>query len=215
MAIHQLEIGNMRNFIYLVESRGQAVVVDPQRDLTPWIKILEERGAKLVGCLLTHSHWDHVAGVAETVRRFNVPVWVHASDEHRLSKEPPLVLRSVHHLDPKVPIMVGGYMIEAIHTPGHSAGEVCLLVKEPGSESPAALLTGDTVFVGDVGRCDLETGDVAQMFETLQRLKQLPDDTIVYPGHNYGRTPTSTVGREKTESAAWRCSSVKELDALP
>lgn len=215
MAIHQFEIGNARNFIYLVESQGQAIVVDPQRDLQPWVKVLDERGAKLVGCVLTHTHWDHIAGVADTARRFNVPVWVHPRDEHRLSKEPPHVMRVVRHLDPAVPLKVGAYAIETIHAPGHSAGEVCLLVKEIGATGPASLLTGDTVFVGDVGRCDLETGDVIDMFNTLQILKKLPDDTVIYPGHNYGRTPTSTVGREKAESAAWKCATVEELDALP
>ncbi len=215
MAIHQFEIGNHRNFIYLVESHGQAVVVDPQRDLLPWVKVLEERQLKLVGCIVTHTHWDHVAGVAETVRRFNVPLWVHKLDEHRLRSEPDHVVRAARHLNPEVPLMVGGLVVKTLHTPGHSAGEVCLLVHEPRSTEPDALLTGDTVFVGDVGRCDLETGSVDDMFITLQLLKQLPDETMIYPGHNYGQTPTSTVAREKVESAAWRCATVEELDALP
>lgn len=213
MAIHQFEIGNHRNFIYLIESNGQAVVVDPQRDLGPWVNLLEERGTKLVGCVLTHTHWDHVAGVADTVRRFNVPVWVHLLDEHRLATEPVLVARAVRHLDPAVPLMVGNLVIETIHAPGHSAGEVCLLVKEPG-EGPWSLLTGDMLFVGDCGRTDLPTGDVGQMFHTLQRLKELPDDTVIYPGHNYGVTPTSTLSHEKNHSPPFLCKTVEELDAL-
>ena len=212
-AIHQFQIGNFKNFVYLIVSGDQALVVDPQKDLRPWEDALSQRGAKLTGCLLTHSHWDHVAGVPEIARKYMVPIWVHGADAHRLAREPMPVQRALRHLSPEVPLILGDITIETIHAPGHSAGEVCFLVK--GGEGPWALLTGDTVFVGDVGRCDLETGSVGEMFGTIQRLKALPGDTVIFPGHDYGPSPTSTIGRERAESAAFRCATVEELDALP
>lgn len=212
-AIHQFQIGNFKNFVYLIVSGGEAMVVDPQKDLTPWEDHLAKTGARLVGCLLTHSHWDHVAGVPEVARKYGVPVWVHAGDAHRLSKEPQPVQRALRELSTEEPLALGDIIIETLHAPGHSAGEVCFLVKPP--SKPWSLLTGDTVFVGDVGRCDLETGSVAEMFATIQRLKRLPADTVIFPGHDYGATPTSTIGRECAESAAFRCGTIEELNALP
>ena len=210
--ILQFEIGNFQNFVYLIVSEGQAVVVDPQKDLSPWEKILEKHRIKLVGCLLTHTHWDHVAGVPDIARKYAVPIWVHGSDAHRLRSMPEPVRRSMRLLNSETPLQVGSLQIETIYSPGHSAGECCFLIKEL---TPWHLLTGDTVFVGNVGRCDLETGDVSDMFQTIQKLKQLPADTLILPGHNYGSTPTTTIGREIQESAAFRCQTVEELDAIP
>lgn len=211
--IHQFEIGNFKNFVYLIVSQGEALVVDPQRELKVWEDVLEKTEAKLRGCLLTHSHWDHVAGVPEVARKYMVPVWVHPGETHRLYSMPQPVQREIRPLDPEVPILIGDCVIEVIHTPGHSSGECCFLIKHP--DSAPQLLTGDTVFVGDVGRCDLDTASVSQMFESLQKLKRLSPQTVVWPGHNYGARPSSTIAEESATSPAFQCVSIEELDALP
>jgi glyoxylase-like metal-dependent hydrolase (beta-lactamase superfamily II) len=215
MAVHQYQIWTFKNFVYLVESRGQALVVDPQKDCTPWEKTLAETNSELCGVLLTHTHWDHVLGLATVVEKYNVPVYVHQGDAHRLGKEPEFVRAKLRSVTDSEILNLGDYQIEVMHTPGHSAGEVCYLIKDTvDSREPWRLLTGDTVFVHDVGRCDLETGSVAEMFATLQRLKKLPPQTIVLPGHDYGPTPTSTIGNEIAHSASFKCRTVEELNAV-
>ncbi len=225
--IDQFQIGTLRNFIYLVTFDGDSLVVDPQPDLAPWEKRAIKLGTRLTGVLLTHTHHDHVGGVPEICEKYGVPVYVHALDEGRLTGKAglglsrrqieasgPLIASKLKRIEDGDRIAVGNRFVEVLHTPGHSGGECSYLVQDS-ADGPSGLLTGDTVFVGDVGRTDLETGSNAQMFATIQRLKTLPPGTVIYPGHDYGRTPTSTIARERTESAAFRCKSVEELAALP
>lgn len=210
--IDQFIIGGFKNFVYLISDGGQALVVDPQSDLTPWEKKLDERGAKLTGVLLTHTHWDHVAGVPAVAAKYpDAKIYVHETDALRLKKYTDDVKARFVFINEGDKISLGHQSIEVMHTPGHSAGECCYLIQQ----TPPALFTGDTVFVNEVGRTDLETGSTAELFETLQRLKNLSPETIIYPGHDYGNTPTSTIARECKESAAFRARTIEELDALP
>lgn len=212
--VDQLLIGDFRNFVYLITHDGESIVIDPQSDLTPWQNRIKELGSKLVGVALTHSHWDHVAGIPGIIREYGadaVPIYVHRSDATRLEKSPDKRSARMVFVSEGDRIKVGGRELEVLHTPGHSAGECSYLLRG----NPDSLFTGDTVFVGDVGRTDLESGSNAELFATLTRLKTLNPDTIIYPGHDYGRTPTSTIARECAESAAFKCSSVEELSALP
>ncbi|MBI3542087.1 MAG: MBL fold metallo-hydrolase [Deltaproteobacteria bacterium] len=212
--VDQFLIGDHRNFIYLITSGKESLVVDPQSDLEPWQARAKELGSRLAGVLLTHTHWDHVAGVPAIVDQYaaeKLPIYVNKLDARRFDSAARDVRDRLVFVDDGQRIPLGGAHVEVLHTPGHSAGECCFLV----AGSPPRLFTGDTVFVGDVGRTDLESGSTAEMFDTIQRLKKLPADTIIYPGHDYGRTPTSTIARESAGSAAFRCATVKELDALP
>lgn len=211
MRVDQFLIGGFKNFVYLVTHEEQSIVVDPQNELVPWEKRLAELGSKLVGVALTHTHWDHVAGVPLVAEKYHVPIYVHELDARRLKKYPPSTQNLFRFVDEGAALALGSAALEVLHTPGHSAGECCYLV--PGT--PPGLLTGDTVFVGEVGRTDIETGSTSELFTTLQRLKKLSPQTIIYPGHDYGKTPTSTIGRESAESAAFLCRNIEELDALP
>ncbi|MBI3556074.1 MAG: MBL fold metallo-hydrolase [Deltaproteobacteria bacterium] len=214
MMVDQFLIGGHRNFIYLISSDGQALVVDPQSDLTPWQNRLRELGAKLTGVLLTHTHWDHVAGVPAIVDQYGaekIPIYVHELDARRMSQSAPAVLEHFSFVKEGDRIRVGSLSLEVLHTPGHSAGECCYYL----AGQPPQLFTGDTVFVGDVGRTDLETGSTEEMFTTLQRLKKLAPETVIYPGHDYGKTKTTSIVQECKQSAAWRCRTTEELDAIP
>lgn len=210
--IDQFLIGDHRNFVYLITFDGQSLVVDPQRDLAPWQRRIEELNSKLVGVLLTHSHWDHIAGVPEIIGSYgdDVPIYVHQLDAHRLAKDD-RTRKRLRWIDEGSRIEVGWVKVDVLHTPGHSAGECCFLLQT----EPMQILTGDTVFVGDVGRTDLETGSNEEMFSTIQRLKTLPGSTKLYPGHHYGRVPVSTLAEELRSSPAFQCASVQELAALP
>jgi len=139
---------------------------------------------------LTHSHSDHLNGLDELLGRFDVPVYAH-EDEIAFSGA---LRRYSSALRPTVSgetLSVGAADFSCVHTPGHTPGSQCLL-------GEGALVTGDTLFVNACGRCDLEGGDAHQLFTSLyQRIGRLPDETRVFPGHDYGDVPSSTLEREK------------------
>lgn len=208
----QYELGGaMKNLVYVLAcwATGGAAVVDPQRDLDGLLADLEAHGLALERVLLTHTHHDHVAGLPLLARRFPaVPVHVHPLDAGRLEGQPAGPLAPVAEGDL---LRVGALEVEVLHTPGHSAGEVCYLVRG----APPHLCTGDTLFVRDCGRTDLPTGSDAAMFATLRRLAALPPETVILPGHHYRPEVASTLARELETSPPLRCRTVDELRALP
>jgi hydroxyacylglutathione hydrolase len=211
--IAQYELGNYRNFVYLIldwELR-KAALVDPQADLTAPLAQLRENRFELSAVLITHTHHDHVAGIPELARRFpDLRYHVHRQDAHRLSHWPDLSDRIVEAQE-NSPIQIGNLSIQALHTPGHSAGE-CSYLFESGR---AYLLTGDTIFIRDCGRTDLESGSNAQMFATIQRIKALSPGTIFLPGHHYVPECATTLAAELASSPPFKCRTVEELAALP
>jgi hydroxyacylglutathione hydrolase len=211
--IAQYELGSMRNFIYLIldPSTKTAAIVDPQKDLQP-VADLEANGYRLSAIILTHSHHDHVAGVPELVaKRPDLPVYVHQADAHRLKNVPAANIRFVNDGET---LKVGDLAIEAIHSPGHSPGEVCYRLTAPNT-GQGFLLTGDTLFIRDCGRTDFPDSSNDDMFKTLQRLKGLPDDLVVLPGHHYAMETASVLGAEKKNSPPLLARTPDELLHLP
>lgn len=209
--IAQYELGTMRNFVYLILDfpSKRAAVVDPQKDIDTPLRDLEANGFTLEACLLTHSHHDHVAGVVPLLERHpELPIYMHAADTFRLKKIPQRNLRTV---EDGATLRVGGIEISVIHSPGHSAGEVCYHVRS----GDGYLLSGDTLFIRDCGRTDLETGSNEEMFSTLQKLKKLPDSIVLLPGHHYASETASRLGDEKRRSPPLLARSVEELENLP
>lgn len=210
--IAQYELGSMRNFIYLIldAATKTAAIVDPQKDLRP-LADLEANGFRLSSVLLTHSHHDHVAGVGPILARHpELPVFVHDDDVFRLKGVPEKNLRRVEDGET---FRVGDLPVTALHSPGHSPGEVCYRVQS--QAGPSYLLTGDTLFIRDCGRTDFPESDNDAMFATLQRLKKLPDDLVVLPGHHYAPETASLLGEEKKMSPPLRCRTADELANLP
>jgi glyoxylase-like metal-dependent hydrolase (beta-lactamase superfamily II) len=213
--VAQFEIGSYKNFVYLAIDWEQkkAIIIDPQFDLTLILEPIQKYNLELCGILLTHSHFDHTAGVPEVLKlKPDCPIYVHKQDLHRLSDSIQNQAR-IQLLNDGQSIRVGSLTLEAIHTPGHSAGECCFLMK--GDFSTPYLFTGDTLFIQDCGRTDFETGSNEQMFTSLQRLRKLPPQAIILPGHHY-RTPcASTLAKELRESPPFQCKTIQELAALP
>ena len=170
---------------------ADAWVVDPGADEEAIVKAAEAEGAKIAGVLLTHAHFDHIGAIPGIKARFpEAPVYVHPSDEvmfghpfNRLPPEYPSFPKPAGVVDArKFPLA------EVIETPGHTPGGVCYYFKDDG-----VLLSGDTLFAGSVGRTDFPGGSMTTLVESLKKLKALPDDTKVIPGHG----PSTTIGEEK------------------
>lgn len=210
--VTQFELGSARNFVYLVADphTRRCAIIDPWKDLEPVLETMASQQLTLTHVLLTHSHWDHVGGVESLARNHpSLQVCIHAHDLPGIDgKCTPSQVRLIHDGDR---LEVGALRIEVMHTPGHSPGECSYLL--PGT--PASVFTGDTLFIEDCGRTDLPGGDNAQMLRSLHRLRSLPPDTVVWPGHHYRPATQSTIARERAHNPALRCESVADLQALP
>jgi glyoxylase-like metal-dependent hydrolase (beta-lactamase superfamily II) len=183
MIFEQLKIGSMENFCYIIgdEDTHTAAVVDPHGDIDRILALVESRGLRVKYIINTHTHWDHVAGNEELKRRTGAQVVTHR--EGRVPRD--------IEVDNGDVISLGNLEIRVLHTPGHSPDSICLLVDKK-------VLTGDTLFVGECGRTDLPGGDAGKMYHSLfDVLSRLDDHVEVYPGHDYGPKPSSTIGHEK------------------
>lgn len=186
MLLKQFRIGPYLNFTYIVaESEGgEAVVIDPSYGIEPVLAAIDELRVKVRYVMNTHSHPDHVAGNDEVRARTGAKIVAHrvAPLGQDVSVEDGDVIRS------------GRLSVEVLHTPGHTKDSVLYLFE-------GHLATGDTLFVGECGRTDLPGGDPSEMYDSLQgRILSLDDALVVLPGHDYGTSPTSTIGREKREN---------------
>jgi len=206
--VRQLKLGPMENFVYLVGAEGarETAIVDPAWDVAAGLRAAEEDGRTITHALISHHHFDHVNGLPEVLAQGAIRVFAHRADVPRLAPE---LQREVTPLDAGEAVEVGPLRIAAMHTPGHTPGSTCWHAGD-------GLFAGDTVFVNACGRCDLAGGDPEAMFQSLKRVSQLPDDVRLYPGHDYGDVPVSSVARERernpyfqklsslTDFLAWR-----------
>ena len=209
-AVEDSVASQMQNFAYLVGDRDtrECLLVDPAWDVASLVRIAQADDMKIVGALASHYHPDHVGGEmmgysVEGVRKLLeiLPVKIHVQE-----KEIPWVKRVTglsasdlaSHAGGDI-LRVGTIPVQFVHTPGHTEGSACFLV---GGDR---LVAGDTLFVGSCGRVDLPGSDPEEMYRSLtQRLAKLPDDVVLYPGHDYGETPTSTLGRERRSNYAMK-----------
>ena len=185
MIIKQLEIGMMDNFCYIVgcETTRKALVIDPGADVAHIMSEANKEGLTIELIVNTHTHGDHTAGNNQLKALTNARIVLH---EHDASGYPKADIR----LSEEKTLQLGKITFDVIQTPGHTPGGICL-------KAEGNLFTGDTLFVGDSGRTDLPGGDRPTLGASLRRLMELPDDTVVWPGHDYGPTPSSTIGWEK------------------
>lgn len=196
----------MQNFSYIVgdENSKEAAVVDAGWEVEKFINISNKENLKIKKIILTHSHYDHIQKVDELASKTNAEVFFHEDDYNEIKttiKNPTI---KIHKLKNNDVVNVGKIKIKIIHTPGHTPGAVCLLFENK-------LITGDTLFVNAIGRTDLAGGDSIKLFESLQKLKKLNDDVEVYPGHDYGEIPFSTIGNEKKNNPYFKCESKEQF----
>jgi hydroxyacylglutathione hydrolase len=209
----QLAVGPMQNFIYLIGSMRtrECMVVDPAWDTAGLIEFAAREDMRITGALVSHYHPDHVGGrmgpfavpggVAELMAAAPSRIHVNKHEADGLIRITSVSESDLVRHDSGDVIEIGDVTIELIHTPGHTPGSQCFLVRD-------RLVTGDTLFVDGCGRVDLPGGDAAQLKDSLRKLGQLPDHVTVCPGHDYGRTPTNTLAEQKRSNWAL-------IDALP
>jgi len=202
MFLKQMQVGHMAVFAYLVGDpvAGDALVIDPAARIDDILAVAEQNSLKIQFIVNTHGHVDHISGNTEMQSKTGAKIVIHESDAEMLSSTPAMILRMFGaKRSPAADIIVrdgdvltvGSVSLKVLHTPGHSPGSMSLFTE-------GFVFTGDTLFVGGVGRTDLPGGSGRVMARSIQeKLCTLPDDTKVLPGHNYGGTPTSTIGREK------------------
>ena len=186
------------NFSYIIadEATHEAAVVDSSYNADEIRRILETEGFKLKYVISTHGHSDHTGGNEELRSIFGAQTVA-----HQLSRTAP----DMAVKDGDV-IVVGTIRIKVIHTPGHTPDSICLLI------NGEKLLTGDTLFVGECGRTDLPGGNSKSMYDSLfNKLLKLEDNVEVYPGHDYGVKPFSSIGEEKRSNYVLQPRSVTEF----
>ncbi len=196
--IEQITVEPYRVHTYLVgcEKTKQAVIIDPGGDVERILSLIKKHDFNVRYVLNTHGHADHVLANRALKEALSVPVCMHEADDRFFAAKEsgqqspdPADIR----LSDKDTLTVGGLKVDVIHTPGHTPGSVCFLTE-------GNLFTGDTLFVGAAGRTDLAGGSLDTLITSLEKLIALPPETIIWPGHDYGDTPTSTIGREMKEN---------------
>lgn len=209
MIIKQIEVGNFSIFSYLIgdEQARECLFIDPSGDHDLLLKEAGEHELSVKYIVNTHSHIDHTMGNREMVRRTGAKIVIHEADAGRLFDTPRDILEMFGAEAPPPAdilvsdgglIQVGSVALQVIHTPGHTPGGMCLYIE-------GMVFTGDTLFVGSVGRTDFPGGSYAELEQSVRaKLYSLPGDTVVFPGHNYGMTPTSTIQQERRTNAVIR-----------
>ena len=215
LSIRQIEIGPMQNYVYIIadlETR-KAMLVDPAWDVKALLDELDKDGLELEGALITHYHPDHIGGdfaghhiegIPELMAQRPCRVYLHKAEAPYVQRQLGLTPADYVAVDGETTVNVGHIPVRLLHTPGHTPGSQCFLVD-------GHLVSGDTMFIGSCGRVDLPGSNPADLYESLTRkLKQLPDDTVLLPGHNYAPARTSTIGQEKQRNPFLRFESLED-----
>ena len=211
--LEQLLVGPMDNFIYLIGSKStrEVAIIDPAWDIEALLNHIKEKELKLASVLVTHYHPDHIGGgmgghsiegIAELLEKDPVKIFVHKLEAEGVKKVTGVSDSDLNIVESGDHLTIGENDIEFLHTPGHTPGSQCFKVNNN-------LVSGDTLFVQGCGRVDLPGSNSEDMFHSLQKLSALPDETILYPGHNYSAEPYESMERVKQINTYLR---IQDLD---
>lgn len=200
MIFRQLKVGHLENFAYLVadETSREAAVVDPSVDPEAVLDAVDDLDLDVRWVVNTHSHSDHVMGNDAVVDATGADVV--ACEGSEIDPDVGLADGDVHR--------VGDVAMEALFTPGHCPDHLCFVVDDQ------ALISGDLLFIGECGRTDLPGGDSREMWQSLEKIKKLPDHLEVYPGHDYGPEPHRSLGVEKEDNYTLEDRTIEEFEAF-
>ncbi|HMK32833.1 MAG TPA: MBL fold metallo-hydrolase [Nitrosopumilaceae archaeon] len=183
MKVYQIEVGSMQNFTYILadEETDDAIVLDPSWDIEEIQKIIEKNNFNVKYIINTHHHFDHTIGNEALARITNAKIIQHNAS----------TLKNDMKVSDGDKIKFGNSEMTVFHTPGHSKDSICLV-------GDRKIFSGDTLFVGNCGRVDLPGGSAKELYHSLFDIICKMDEKLdLYPGHNYGSSPSSTLGKEK------------------
>ena len=205
----QIEVGLLQNFCELVScpETHEAAVVDPAWEVDRMLEQARRLGLRITKALITHGHNDHVEGLAALLAHTDATIVVDEREAVHVRAALGGAHANIEYCSDRQDTAVGRRGVRALSTPGHTVGGTCFL-------ADGYVITGDVLFVGGCGRTDFPGGDTASLWRSLQRLGALPEETRVYPGHDYGNTATTSVGRELLENRYLRCATLEEFRAL-
>jgi hydroxyacylglutathione hydrolase len=216
MFIKQLYTGCLSEAAYYIDNEGQAAIIDPLRDIDSYLSLAKERNATIKYIFETHFHADFVSGHLDLAKATGAPIIFGPNTETNFP---------IHKAKDGEVFQLGDNTIEVLHTPGHTIESSCYLVRTATGD-PYALFTGDTLFVGDVGRPDLSSGNLTReelagmLFDSLRsKIVPLPDNVIIYPAHgpgsscgkNLGPNTHSTLKEEKETNYALKAESKEDF----
>ena len=183
MIVHQIQVGNMQNFSYIVvdDDTNESIIIDPSWDLIELEMVIKEKNLNIKYIVNTHHHFDHTIGNEAMAESTKAPIVQHENSELK---------HDITVKDGDI-IQFGNSKLKVLHTPGHSKDSICLI-------GDGKIFSGDTLFVGNCGRIDLPGGSAKELYHSLfDVLYSLDDNLVLYCGHNYGHKETSTIGQEK------------------
>ncbi len=197
MRVFQIPVGPMQNLSYLLmdqESR-EAMAIDSGWETEPFVRIATGEGMRVKYVCATHGHYDHVKTIDRLAEELRAETVAHENS----------ALKSALRVKDGDGLKLGARDVKVIHTPGHTEDSVCYY---DGSN----VFTGDTLFVDAWGRTDLPGGSPEKMFSSLhERIMRLPQETVIYPGHDYGEVPFRSVGEESRRNPALRAGTLQEF----
>jgi len=198
--LRQLELGPLQNFVYLIGSpeTREAAVVDPAWDVPRILEMAAQDEMRITTVIITHTHFDHINGLKEILTATDAQIYVHKKE----ISDVPVGRANLNPVEGGDKISVGPLELSFLHTPGHTPGSQCVTVGD-------RLISGDTLFIGGCGRCDLPGGDPEQLYKSLSRLSRMDDRLVVHPGHNYAASPTSTIAKERSMNPFLKAESVE------
>ncbi len=199
--VEQIECGPMQNFVYVIGSKEtrEAALVDPAWTVDALIEHVEEQDYRVTAALVTHYHPDHVGGsmmgtqiqgVSDLLEHRGVKIYVNKHEAEGLRRVTGVSESDLVKVDSGDTMRLGDIEVEFLHTPGHTPGSQCFKIQ-------STLVSGDTLFIQGCGRVDLPGSDPEQMYFSLKKLGELPDDTLLLPGHNYGGGSSQTLADTK------------------
>jgi glyoxylase-like metal-dependent hydrolase (beta-lactamase superfamily II)/rhodanese-related sulfurtransferase len=191
MFIKQLYTGCLSEAAYYIDSEGEAAIIDPLRDIDGYLRLAKERNATIKYIFETHFHADFVSGHLDLAKATGAPIIYGPGTETNFP---------IHKAGDGEVFRLGTSTIEVLHTPGHTVESSCYLVRDP-EGNPHALFTGDTLFVGDVGRPDLSSGNMTReelaslLYDSLHsKILPLPENVLIYPAHGPGSSCGKNLG---------------------
>lgn len=201
MKIKTMSLGPIQTNAYIISNdKKECIIVDPGDEGRRVNRYIRENELKPLAILLTHAHFDHIGAVDDVRQAWNIPVYVHEYEQEWLGNPkyngsaffglPPVVMKDADEvMKEEMTLTIGDFVLDVLHTPGHSPGSVTYYLKEAN-----AIFSGDILFYSGVGRTDLPGGSFDTLQESIQdKLYVLPEETIVYNGHG----PETTIGFEK------------------